>query len=535
MRLSATAQRRSGGWLIRGFLATIGVALSVAVLPAAALAASQPTIEWTNAWNLAPTDATLGAGINPEGLADGAYYQFQVVKNTSEYPPEMFCSEGGVVQPVGHGCGGNWGTPPEVIPLGGKIGGSKGQQVSLDLVGAGMTLQPGTTYHYRVLAAKALAEEEGGIFWEHPSVIAPDQTFTTPLASAPSIESESTSSVTPTAATLEATINSEDLPQGAYYQFQLVKSTSEYLPELACPEPSLQLNSDDGCNSPDVGLKPTPGALPIGFIAKGPEGQSVSQSLTAAGFTLAPGTTYHYRVLAAKRVQSEDGINWQGPAVAGPDHTFTTPIPPVINSVSLSHLTPTDATLEATIDTEGSSTTYEFQMWSSPCSKHGSGCELLIDIPLPAGSLLGSFVSQSVSLDLNSAGVTLGGGEYGFSVLATNKAGSTSAGGGVFEAPPTVVEPLSTTSSLSGAGQPAGPNTSGSAQPAGSGGASPSPTPGVTALGTTTKLKALTNAHKLSKALKLCAKKPKQQRASCRRQAHKRYGTSGKQASTGKK
>jgi len=544
MQKSATTQRRSGGWLTRGLLAllaTTGVALSVAVLPAASLAASSPSIEWTNAWNLTPTDATVGAGINPQGLSAGAFYQFQLVKSTSEYLPEMFCSEGGVVQPVGQGCGGNWGTPPEVIPLGGKVEGSKGQQVSLDLAGAGVTLTPGTTYHYRVLSAKALAEEEGGIFWEHPSVIGPDQTFTTPLASAPSIESESTSSVTPTAATLDATVNSEDLPQGAFYQFQIVKSTSEYLPELACPEPSLQLNSDDGCNSPDVGLQPTPGALPIGFIAKGAEGQSVGQSLAAAGITLQPGTTYHYRVLAVKKVQSEDGINWEGPTVAGPDHTFTTTTPPVIDSVSLSHLTPTDATLEATIDTEGSSTTYEFQMWSSPCSKHGSGCELLIDIPLPAGSLLGSFVPQSVSLDLNSAGVTLGAGEYGFSVIATNKAGTTSAGGGVFEAPPpNVIEPLATTSPLSGSGQPAGSDTTSGGQPAGSGG---SHAPGVTPLGPRivclcncargchgkkVSFEHPTRTQKLSKALKLCKKKSKKQRPSCKRQAEKKYSATNK-------
>ena len=208
----------------------------------------------------------------------------------------------------------------------------------------------------------------------------------------------------------------------------------------------------------------------------------------------------------------------------------------MIDSVSLSHLTPTDATLEAQIDTEGSSTTYEFQMWSSPCSKHGSGCELLIDIPLPTGLLLGSFVPQSVSLDLNSAGVTLGAGEYGFSVIATNKAGSTSAGGGVFEAPPGVLDPPSPgVSPLSGAGQPAGPTTNGNDQPAGSGLASSSSTPGVhspgTGLGKTTKLEPFENAQKLSKALKLCEKKPKNQRPSCKRQTEKKYAATNKHRS----
>jgi hypothetical protein len=537
----ATLQLRCGRWSRRGglaLIATIGVALSVTALPTAALAASSPSIEWTNAWNLTPNDAALGAGIDPAGLPSGAYYQFQVVKNTSEYLSEIACPPRAMLKGT-DGCG----PGPEVegaLPIGSVPDGAKGETVTVDLASAGITLKPGTTYHYRVLAAKALQTEDT-LQWELPAVVAPDQTFTTPLASAPAIESESAPTVTPTGATLEATINSEDLPQGAYYQFQLVKNTSEYLPELACPERSLQLNSDDGCNSPDSPVQPTAGALPIGFIAKGPEGQSVSQSLTAAGITLQPGTTYHYRVLAVKRVQSEDGINWQGPPVTGPDHTFTTPIAPVIDSVSLSHLTSSDATLEAQIDTEGLPTTYEFQMWSSPCSKHGSGCELLIDIPLPAGSLLGSFVPQSVSLDLNSAGVTLGGGEYGFSISATNKAGTTSAGGGAFEAPPSVVEPLSTTTSPpSGAGQPAGSNTNTGEQPAGSGG---SPARGVTSLGP--QIVCLCNCargchgkkvspkhsartQKLSKALKACEKKPKKQRPSCKRQAEKKYAATSK-------
>ena len=58
MRHSATIQRRSGGWLIHGLvavLATIGVALSVAVLPAAALAASPPSEVQTE-----PAEQTAG-------------------------------------------------------------------------------------------------------------------------------------------------------------------------------------------------------------------------------------------------------------------------------------------------------------------------------------------------------------------------------------------------------------------------------------------------------------------------------------------
>jgi hypothetical protein len=544
MRHSATIEQRCGGWHVHAIfalLATIGAALSVAVLPTAALAASSPAIEWTNAWNLTPTDATVGAGINPEGLSHfGAYYEFQVVANTSEYLSEIACPPRAKLRGT-DGCG----PGPEVegaLPIGQVPNATKGETVTLDLAGAGMTLKPGTTYHYRVLAAKAL-ETEDTLQWEPPAVLAPDQTFTTPLASAPSIESESTSSVTPTAATLEAKINSEDLPQGAYYQFQVVKSTSEYLPELACPEPSVQLDGDDGCGiAGPGGGHPTAGALPIGFIAKGPEGQSVSESLAAAGVTLQPGTTYHYRVLAVKRVQSEDTVDWGGPFVAGPDQTFTTPPPPAIESTSVSNVTEHDATLEAQIDTEGLETSYQFRL-SAICGGKGA-CLVVVNYPLPSGLLLGSFVDQSVSLDLNAAGVTLQpGGTYTYSLSATNASGTTESAPHNFTTPENVVQPLTTTTTttlpLSGSGQPAGSNSGD--QPAGPGG---SPAPVVRPLGPRIVClcdcargchskqvgpRRLTRTQKLTRALNACHRKfgahPPARRRSCENAALERYGS----------
>ncbi len=265
--------------------------------------------------------------------------------------------------------------------------------------------------------------------------------------SAPTIESESVSHVSPTNATLEAQIDVESLEHGAYYQFQVVTNTSEYLPELACPEPSVQLDGHDGCGIPGPGGgHPTPGALPIGFIPSNTmepaKSASVSLDLAAGGMTLQPGATYHYRVLAVKRVQSEDTLDWVGPPVAGPDQTFTTPpsTAPVVDSVSVSHLTPTDATLEAQIDTEGLASTYEFLMWWTPCAI----CEdiAIFKVDLPSGLLLGSFEDQTVSLDLNSAGVSLQkGAGYGYSVIATSKGGSTEAEWKEFQPPPGVIDP----------------------------------------------------------------------------------------------
>jgi hypothetical protein len=306
--------RRLSRWLI----ATVGALLAFAVLSAAALADSSPVIEWTSAWNLTPTDATLGAGIDTNGLYTG--YEFQIDTNASYDFTQFDCpfSLPGLVQ-----C--------ESITLG------------------------------------------------------------------------------------------KPLPTGL--------------------------------------VEPSPKYLPAGSGA-----QTASLDLASIGATLQPGTTYHYRVLASNG----------GQTVESPDRTFTTPPEghaPVIESVAVTHLTKTDATLEAKIDTEGLETEYAFHLWSSPCSKKGDGCELVIPIKPPCGGqLLGSFVPQTVSLDLNSAGVVLGEGEYGFSVTARNEEGKATASGGVFEAlEEPVAEPLHSTHGFP-AGQPAasGGQTSGVPTPSSS-------------------------------------------------------------------
>jgi hypothetical protein len=93
-----------------------------------------------------------------------------------------------------------------------------------------------------------------------------------------------------------------------------------------------------------------------------------------------------------------------------------------------------------------------------------------------------------------------------------------------------VFEPLSTTTSTSsGAGQPAAINTNTGNQPAGSAGSSSSSTLGVQSpgpqVGKTIKREPLTSAQKLAKALKACKNKPKGKQAACKKQAHKKYAT----------
>jgi Emfourin len=141
-------------------------------------------------------------------------------------------------------------------------------------------------------------------------------------AAPPSIESESVSNVTPTGATLEAEINLHEALVGVYYRFQLVTDPTDYASEILCP-PTLQPGYS-GCIGPQGS-----GALPIGFLPGNTLQPSAtlraSLDLVSAGVTLQPGTTYHYRVLAAGAVQTEDTIEWEPPTVHGVDQTFTTP------------------------------------------------------------------------------------------------------------------------------------------------------------------------------------------------------------------
>jgi hypothetical protein len=247
----------------------------------------------------------------------------------------------------------------------------------------------------------------------------------------PSIASESASHITATDATLEALVNPGTGEDG----FALETTYEFFLESPWCGF----LHPFGGCEA--LGGKLVyKGTIPGGATA--PQLESVD--LAGAGQKLSPETIYGYRVVARNEVGEAFGFEKTF-------ITFAEGTPPAIESVSVSHITKTDAILEATINTEDLPTRYAFQLWSSPCSRHGSGCELLMNVKLPCGAeLYGSPLPQTVSLDLNSAGVVLGEGEYGFSVTAENAAGPpTTAAGGVFEALEEGASPLGPTGSTS--------------------------------------------------------------------------------------
>ena len=489
-------RKRPGRWMVR-LAACTAMSCLAWVLPAAAQAASSPSIDSVSVSGITSSDATLEAQINPNGL-DTTY--------------ELYLSS--------PACQANWPTigPCMVIqdfsvPGGSIPAGSDDQTVSIDLNSAGVKLQAGTWYEYSVSAHNAAGTVPAGRSTEHDF-----KTMST-SAGLPSIESESAANVTSTDARLEAEINLHEAAAGAYYQFQLVKNASEYGPEILCPTKPPPIT--DGCIGTDSDT-----ALPIGFVpgntAQPGATQSAILDLASAGVTLQPGTTYHYRILVARRVPTEDTIEWEPPTIYGRDQTFTTGRAPAIDSVSVSHVTSTDATLEAEINTEGLETSYEFQLTYTRCRECMSPT---YNIPLPSGLLLGSLETQSVSVDLNSVGVTVKPGYYEYSLTATSTGGSTEAHGGTFEPPDEVLQPLNNTTS-----PPGSHSTTGPAQNTGQSTITPAVIAPANTVTPRPKTRTLTNVQKLAKALKLCAKKPKKERASCRKQAHKKYGKTATKA-----
>jgi hypothetical protein len=128
-------------------------------------------------------------------------------------------------------------------------------------------LQPGTTYHYRVVAENSEGEAKG-----------PDQTFTTlpPV----SIEAVSATGVSATAATLGAELNPHGLPSSYHFEYGLSTAYGNDVP------------------------------IPDGSLGEGTA--TVLRSASIAG--LQPGTIYHYRVVAENSL----GV------VTSEDHQFTT-------------------------------------------------------------------------------------------------------------------------------------------------------------------------------------------------------------------
>lgn len=158
--------------------------LAVAVVSpvgARAAAAEPPAITDEALVQYRPTDATLEATIASGGAPSGAYYQFQVATETSNFAEELQCppppTSGPFLACIGP-------QSDSALPLGHIPHEESPTRITLDLESVGATLNPHTTYHFRVVAASA-HESEDTIQWDEPTVFGSDESFTTPPIAVP--------------------------------------------------------------------------------------------------------------------------------------------------------------------------------------------------------------------------------------------------------------------------------------------------------------------------------------------------------------
>jgi phosphodiesterase/alkaline phosphatase D-like protein len=227
-------------------------------------------------------------------------------------------------------------------------------------------LQPGTLYHYRLVATSPAGVTRSK-----------DQTFTTvPLL--PSVDSTSASGVTPTGATLTATVNPGNGATLVIF---------DYGPGLSYGSRTLP-------------TEPTP--------ADGAD-HPLSAQLTG----LTPGTTYHYRAVA---------INFNG-VTNGADGTFSTPDTPIVGGGSATGVTQTGALLSGNVQPGFSPTSYHFEY--GPTSDYGQST--------PAGGLGADNGVHPVSASL--AGLAAGT-TYHYRLVASNAIGTTSGADHTFATSP---------------------------------------------------------------------------------------------------
>ncbi len=182
--------------------------------------------------------------------------------------------------------------------------------------------------------------------------------------------SQEATELTPTSASLRATINPEG-PEATKYHFEY-GTTAAY-----------------GLSTPEAELAAEP------FEDHAASGQIEE---------LEPRTTYHFRVVATNGVQTVDG----------PDQTFTT-LPPVsVDSISVTAVSATSARLQAELNPHGEATEYRFEYGVS--AAYGSS------VPVPDGSAGSGLVNVTVS---NLIQGLLPSTTYHYRLIAHNQLGTT--------------------------------------------------------------------------------------------------------------
>jgi hypothetical protein len=263
--------------------AMILLALAALVPASSALAAGNaPVVSTASPTNLTSSGATLNGSVNPEGQA--TVYAFQWGPTTG----------------YGH-----------ETPLPPASAGSGTVSVARSATLGG--LDSGTAYHYRVIAISP-----GGV------ATGTDRSFTTtgtPPAPTPepTVRSAAATSIAPTSATLNGTVNPNGHSTGYYFEYG---TTTAY---------GFQTSSTSAGSG------------------------STNEAVTAKVTGLQAGTAYHYRLVAVSA----------GGTSLGSDQTFTTTPPPTVTTGTATGVGPTGATLNGTVNPNGEATRDYFQFGTS--------------------------------------------------------------------------------------------------------------------------------------------------------------------------
>jgi hypothetical protein len=241
-----------------------------------------------------------------------------------------------------------------------------------------------TTYHYRLVATNAGGTKDGS-----------DETFSTadttggqPPPTMATATTSAASSITTTSATLNGTVN----PNGSSTKYYFQYGTS--------------INYGSTTHSTNAG------------------GESSNVTVSASISNLTPGTRYHCRLVATNA----------GGTTNGNDVTFTTtgqppPTPAAATTSAASSIDTTSATLNGTVNPNGSSTTYDFQYGTS--INYGSTTQ----------STNAGAESSNVQVTTRISSLTPGT-TYHYRLVANNVGGTTYGSDTTFITEPVLIFPL---------------------------------------------------------------------------------------------
>jgi phosphodiesterase/alkaline phosphatase D-like protein len=254
------------------------------------------------------------------------------------------------------------------VPVGGK-----GSSVTTGLSG----LEPAQTYYYRLVVTDTGAPHlvgDGTI-----------ESFTTGAAKKPVVDKETTSNVTPTGATLEATVDPEYQPTTGC-EFEYGKTTGSITENKAsCSPATLEGSGEQGVSATVTGLKPN--------------------------------TAYQFRVVVTNATGTAPVMTEGFATLTGED--------PVVEGLNATSITPNEEALEATVNPDYQATTCEFEYGTNTVNEYKAPCS----------SELNGGPGQSVSVDVSGlTGETL----YKYGIIVKNATGGETKTGGMFTTSPPV-------------------------------------------------------------------------------------------------